>query len=334
MSSKQDLQGARTVAQLEQKYYYDKRFAEIMGVATGAQDKADDLEERLNNALTSEEIFNILTDNGELQGLFRGEDGELYINAQYIVALEYLFAKDIEMSGKFTYKTMAYLPPEQPELDTLQKHILGIVTIPADKLPLYDFNGDGKYSSGDLARGSKYMRDPDYFAEWPQAVETEVTLTIDLKNPQKAFRITGTNMWGRDIDSYMGVQGVSVKHTETVDYVVERGNHSTCDSKGNVTLFDYEKWASGKAVMWGSTQPHFANDSVLESNFDYPFPFVDTPRVFPAINSEDNLQESLYLNAKAYSYQNSGRAFVHNPQGSFTSSKFMDVSLFVIGRWK
>lgn len=34
--------------------------------------------------LDHEDIFNLLTKNGELQGLFRGEDGDIYFNASYI----------------------------------------------------------------------------------------------------------------------------------------------------------------------------------------------------------------------------------------------------------
>lgn len=329
MSSKQDLQGARTVAQLEQKYNYDKRFAEIMGVATGARKMAEEVENRFNETMTSEEIFNILTDNGKTHGLFRGEDGELYVNAQYIVALEYLFAKDIEMSGKFTYKMMTFLEPEQAEIDTIQKHVLGIATIPASKISLYDFNNDGQVNSLDALAAQKAMLGMISLADWSGAVESEVTLTIDLKNPQKAFRIEGTNMWGRQIDSYMGVRGISVKHTETADYVVEKGT-----SDGGSITWNYEKWASGKAVCWGTAYTAYSNGNVTETNFDYPFSFIETPCIFATINTEDNSTSSLHRNAKAFPRYSSGRVFVHDALGGFTAGTQIDVSVYVIGKWK
>lgn len=86
--SKQDKQGARTLSDLERKYQFGKTFAEVIGVATDAQRAAttaasgiDGLDQKLNQA----EIFNRLTNNGQAQGIFRGDDGEIYINASYLV---------------------------------------------------------------------------------------------------------------------------------------------------------------------------------------------------------------------------------------------------------
>lgn len=79
--SKQDRQGARTVADIEQRYNFRKSFAEVMGVA---EETAKNEASKLNEKLTSEEIVNRLTMNGQLQGLYRGDDGELYINASFL----------------------------------------------------------------------------------------------------------------------------------------------------------------------------------------------------------------------------------------------------------
>ena len=84
--SKQDRQGARTAAQLEQKYHFGESFAEAMGLAMDAQKTAAEAKKVLDETLTQEEIFNILTNNGQSHGLYRGDDGELYINASYIAA--------------------------------------------------------------------------------------------------------------------------------------------------------------------------------------------------------------------------------------------------------
>ena len=84
--SKQDRQGARTAAQLEQKYHFGESFAEAMGLAKDAQKTAEEAKKVLDETLTQEEIFNILTNNGQIHGLYRGDDGELYINASYIAA--------------------------------------------------------------------------------------------------------------------------------------------------------------------------------------------------------------------------------------------------------
>lgn len=85
--SKQDRQGVRTASDLEQKYAFGKSFAEFMGIVTDAQTEAKNASsavDDLNKSLTQDEIFNRLTNNGENQGIYRGENGEIYINASYI----------------------------------------------------------------------------------------------------------------------------------------------------------------------------------------------------------------------------------------------------------
>ena len=52
--SKQDRQGARTVADLERKYNFDKRFAELLGVATDARESVDSLASELRNEITNQ----------------------------------------------------------------------------------------------------------------------------------------------------------------------------------------------------------------------------------------------------------------------------------------
>lgn len=71
-------------------------------VAQNAADTAQAAVDALNTRLDGEEIFNRLTNNGTLQGLYRGDDGELYINATYIKTGEIL--ADLIKSGKITSK--------------------------------------------------------------------------------------------------------------------------------------------------------------------------------------------------------------------------------------
>jgi hypothetical protein len=85
--SKQDRQPARTAGDIERKYNFGKSFAEVMGIAEDARSVANEAKEsasKPSEKLTHEEVFNLLTKNGALQGLYRGKDGELYVNATYI----------------------------------------------------------------------------------------------------------------------------------------------------------------------------------------------------------------------------------------------------------
>lgn len=83
--SKQDRQGVRQATDLEQKYQFGKKFAEVFGIATDAQEAAKEAGESVKN-LDHDAVFNALTKDGELQGLYRGDDGDLYVNAEYIKA--------------------------------------------------------------------------------------------------------------------------------------------------------------------------------------------------------------------------------------------------------
>lgn len=78
--SKQDRQGVRTPAGLERKYNFEKRFDSAMEAAEEAKKSTEDLDEKLTQA----EIFSRLTNNGKSQGVFMGDDGNLYINASYL----------------------------------------------------------------------------------------------------------------------------------------------------------------------------------------------------------------------------------------------------------
>lgn len=87
MSDKQDKVAPRTASDIIQKYNFGKTFAETMGLAKSAKNEAgksaksvQDLDKKLDH----KEVFNRLTKNGTLQGLYRGEDGELYVNASFL----------------------------------------------------------------------------------------------------------------------------------------------------------------------------------------------------------------------------------------------------------
>lgn len=78
--SRQDRQGVRTPAGLEQKYNFNKRFDDAMDAAAEASNEV----KKLNKSMNQTEIFNRLTNNGKAQGLYLDEKGDLYINASYL----------------------------------------------------------------------------------------------------------------------------------------------------------------------------------------------------------------------------------------------------------
>lgn len=217
-TSKMDLHGVRTAADVERKYNFGKTFAEVMGIANDAQSLARKAVE-LDEDLTAEEIFNRLTNNGTAQGIFRGADGEIYINADYIVSLASMFAKDIEMTGKFTCTTEGYLPPDDDVIAAIEMHLNPDVsfTIPDALIPLYDFVGvdaiapDGQITEHDLDAAKQLQSGQVPMDAWPNAQKTPVTMEIDLTDPEKAIHFTATNMWGGQAEGYVGANFTSAR---------------------------------------------------------------------------------------------------------------------------
>lgn len=209
MIKKQDIAAPRTVQDMERRYKFGKTFAETMGLAKEASQTAERAEETLDS----------------------------------------LFAKDIFMTGKFENLSQAFFEPGDEEFNTIQNHILKKELIPAERIHLYDFNSDGVVSLTDLAKAQAAMLGKESLATWTGAVKTAVKLTIDLSNPDKMIKIAGENMWGRAVESYIGINSTSIKRPETeqriealsTDYIAEQGTSG---------IWTYRKWNSGKIELW------------------------------------------------------------------------------------
>ena len=178
-----------------------------------AQEKADvaednavgqaiDIAQSAVNAQTQADIFNKLTNNGALQGLFM-QNGQLYINASYITALEKLFAKDITMTGKFECTAQAYLPPTYDDI----MNILWSISYPDQYPPKdsYDLDGDGSFTNNDFVLAKNVYLGNQKLSSCAGASKSTATVTIDMSNPDKAIRISGTNAFGSVVECYVGI---------------------------------------------------------------------------------------------------------------------------------
>ena len=236
MSNKMDKAGARTPADIERRY--GKSFAETLGIAEDARTTAEKALKAANDVdgnLDHEEIFNRLTNNGQIKCI-REIDGQIYINASYInsgkmsadrLNIEELFAKDINMSGTFTHTVDAFLYPGEPELKALRDALR--VSFPAPYDPLLDFNSDGVLDAVDLTICQKAVMGLYDLSTWSGAVKKPVTMTINLANSEKAILFSGVNMWGRDVESYVGVNFTSIKNPDTeqkLDDLIPSGVYS------------------------------------------------------------------------------------------------------------
>jgi hypothetical protein len=90
--SKQDGYSPRTAADLERKYNFGQSFAEVYGLAGDARKAAEEAElaaeeaKKAIDGLDAEAIFLRLTGGGTDHGVYRGADGKIYINAEYIAS--------------------------------------------------------------------------------------------------------------------------------------------------------------------------------------------------------------------------------------------------------
>lgn len=294
MIKKQDIAAPRTVQDMERRYKFGKTFAETMGLAKEASQTAERAEETLDS----------------------------------------LFAKDIFMTGKFENLSQAFFEPGDEEFNTIQNHILKKELIPAERIHLYDFNSDGVVSPTDLAKAQAAMLGKESLATWTGAVKTAVKLTIDLSNPDKMIKIAGENMWGRAVESYIGINSTSIKRPETeqriealsTDYIVEQGTTG---------IWKYQKWNSGKIELWTESISHTVSYSTI-SNYLYLSSFTVTVPLVTSVTYA-NIQETDWHYAqwttttRNSTNQITCRYYSANTNGSGKTYTFM---AHVIGTWK
>lgn len=236
-TARQDRQGVRT-------------FGEVMGFATDAQKDASQAKkeaEAVSEKMKPEEIFRLLTNDGKSQGLYRGDDGNLYVNGEYIQA------------GTFTSKAEVYINPGVEEFETVKNHVLKKETIPANRIALYDTDGSGGITITDMLAFKAAMLGKETIANWPNAVKTNITVTVDAKNIEKTVKISGTNMWGRHIEFYIGLNGGNIGRHD--------GNlavNGLLSINGDITLL-----ADGsRSVITGLTDPVEDSDAVNKAYVD------------------------------------------------------------------
>lgn len=99
--SKQDRQGVRTATDLERKYNFGRTFADVYGLIADVQKVAEEANKAIGE-LDHEKIFNLLTNNGAVKGIYR-EGDEVYVNASYIksgkLAADYIDATDLKVNA-------------------------------------------------------------------------------------------------------------------------------------------------------------------------------------------------------------------------------------------
>ena len=95
--NRQDAYSPRTAADLERKYNFGQTFAKVFGLVDDAVRTAEEAKSAYEG-LDQEQIFNLLTNYGKAEGIYRDDNGEVYVNASYIKSGK-LAAAYIETEG-------------------------------------------------------------------------------------------------------------------------------------------------------------------------------------------------------------------------------------------
>jgi len=154
--SKQDGYSSRTAVDLERKYNFGKTFAEVYNLVSDAQRAAQEAQKAYDN-LTQDEVFNLLTDFGKSQGVYRGEDDNVYINASYIksgkLAAEYIDATNLKVAAANVTGQLVATQIDAKDLKVLAANVTGTLTagqIDTTNLQVSAANVTGKLTAAQI----------------------------------------------------------------------------------------------------------------------------------------------------------------------------------------
>lgn len=140
MSAKQDRQGVRTASDLEQKYNFDKTFAELMGIATDARNKVDSVESTLRNEM-KEQYTSISRDTEKIVMEALEEyvkTGDLEEYKQTLQSQFKIMADQISATASSTEEQVSevrdYLDEQVSILDKYMKESEAALIVRADKI--------------------------------------------------------------------------------------------------------------------------------------------------------------------------------------------------------
>ena len=214
----------------------------VAGQFASSQDAIDDLQE---NAVPKQNIISAINQSAE-EILIQAERVNLVgaVTADTIAAgavtadkiasdaitsdkinVDDLFAQDIKMNGKFVTTADVYFEPSQAEVETLTD-LLERGDATAEEIALWDFNGDGRVDYLDKELAQKAIVGEWSISQSAIAKKSTAAVTIDISNPTKAICITGTNMWGRTVETYFGVNSplMSANYMETLQALIEQSS--------------------------------------------------------------------------------------------------------------
>lgn len=203
---KQDRVAPRTAEDIERRTNYRQTFGEFAGLVDEAKKAAADAElaaksansavNNLDEKLDQDEIFNRLTNDGESQGIYRDEKGDIYVNLSYL------------KGGKIVAEGQTYLRPTYDDCLYMLRAVTFPATYPAEDF--FDLNGDGKFDVNDVRLAQRVFYGLSDISECKSLTKSTVTVTIEPSNPLETVKISGVNMWGSEVVISLGANRTEI----------------------------------------------------------------------------------------------------------------------------
>ena len=263
-TSKQDRHGARTASDIEYRYNFGKSFAEVYNLVRDVQTAVEDAAKAIEG-LDSEEIFNRLTNYGEVQGIYRDANGEIYVNASYIqsgtLAAEYIDADNLKVKAANVTGTLTASQINTTGLKVDAANIKGTLVI--GQLPS-DVATTGTISSAvdSAVAGKGYVNSTQVTtitnnaistAQFSAAQITSGTLSADRIDVDNLY-VDAANIEGVLSADYIRMDGLIEVESDGQTYGYIGGNGAY-----GVTMLDSSEQV-GVSVQWGHAEMFFAGE--------------------------------------------------------------------------
>lgn len=143
-----------------------------------------------------------------------------------------LFSKDINITGSFVATSSAWIRPEWEDATTIFNYYTAQKWEETTGTPnpysltdaqkkAFDFNMNGEIDLQDCTVCKMFSIDPEKTLQDTidrygyEPIETDISVIIEPRNPDKVIRLTGINSFGREIDVYFGMAGINVPSVKT-----------------------------------------------------------------------------------------------------------------------
>lgn len=119
---------------------------------------------------------------------------------------------------------------------------------------------------------------------------------------------------------------VFIEGTKVSNHVVEEGTKDA---------WKYRKWSNGGVEMWAIATTNYDSAKALSTSLSYPFPITSEDCGICTIrNYGGNDASVIPLNTKMNLGSGACQIWVHDPAAGFVSGHYVEVFVYIVGRWK